>query len=491
MPQDPLPAQMILYGRDDNRDRFRRDYSLRNPSADTGEGGEVWVYASAFADGVAPLYANSATIANGVTRETATGDALITKAREMGTDKLPATGASGAVQISASAGGTLLQANDEITYRGKRYHVTVSGLYADGAQVPVIGTDTGPSTNLDPGTVLTWTATRPGCGATAVVVEQADGTGLSGGRLEESDAELRLRLDYIAANPPASGNDAEYQDLVPRTPGLSIQQAFTYIAILGPGTIAICFTLRPATAGGNRIPNATQIAAVAAFLAGQMPGDDGIIVCTLLANAINVNLKVTWAQGAAGWVDAQPWPAYAATQVTAAGGSSSTTIIVDNVATVPSVGQSFALFDAASGVFRKKKILTVSFLAGSTYILTIDTANSASDATYTPYTGQVLCPWSDSLNDLVTPVVSYFDTIGPGEQLSSFFDPGLRQRRSPPNPQFWASSITNRAITDVFDVPSVQDVVLVDPTVPYAAPTGTPGVSAYLTTLKNLAAFPE
>lgn len=494
MPQDPLPAKLVLYGRDQNRDRFRRDYAFRNPSADNGEGSECWIYASASADLVAPLYQNSATIANGVSRKTATGDDLVDWARRMGTDKLPATGASGAVQISASAGGTFIQQDDEITYQGKRYHLTASGLYSDQAQVSIIGTDTGPSTNLPAGTVMTWTAPRPGCGPTAVVVQQADGTGLSGGRFQESDAELGQRLDYIAANPAASGNDAQYQLLVTKTPGISIQQAFTYPAMLGPGSKVICFTLRPATSGGNRIPNATQIAVVAAYLAGQMPGDDGIFTCTIIANPITVNLKVLWAQGGAGWVDAQPWPPYSSPQVTVDGSQTiepTRFYVTPNTGVAPSVGQSVGVFDAAAGVFRKKKILSV-VTSGIRWILTMDTTNGASDTGYAPLGGQVICPWSDSLDDVVAPIVSYFDTLGPGEQLASFFDPGLRQRRSPINPQFWPSSITNRLIEGVFKRPTVQDVTLVDPSaIPYAAPVGSPGVSSYLTTLGSLAVFSE
>jgi uncharacterized phage protein gp47/JayE len=490
MPQDPLPGKLVTLPRDINRDRFRRDYSLRNPAADTGEGSDVWVIASAFADACAPLNQDAVTIANAVTRATATGSDLDAWAAREGTARLPPTGASGSVAITASAGGTFLQKNDECVYNGKRYHVTVGSLYPDQAQVPVIGTDVGPATNLAAGSIVTWSAPRPGCAPTAVVVLQADGTGLNGGRLIESDAELRARLDYIAANPPASGNDAHYQKIIAETPGISVQAPFTYPAILGPGTNAVCFTLRNNIAGGNRIPNATQIAAVLSAIQGQMPASDGIFMCTVVANPINVNLRATWAAGVPGWVDAQPWPAYGSPQTTAGASSTPTAILLDNVVTAPVAGQTFGVFDAAAGVFRRKKILSVTFFVGI-WILEIDTTNSASDTSYAPFAGQVLCPWSDSLDSVVPSIVSYFDTLGPGEQLASFFDPGLRQRRSPPNPQYWPSSVTNRLVSNVFALPTIQDVVLVDPTVPYAAPIGTPGVSSYMNTLKCLAIFPQ
>ena len=67
-------------------------------------------------------------------------------------------------------------------------------------------------------------------------------------------------------------------------------------------------TLRPAQPGAPRIPNATQVQAVLAWIQGQMPKTDGIYMGSIIANPINVTLEVEWETGAAAWVDQQPWP---------------------------------------------------------------------------------------------------------------------------------------------------------------------------------------
>jgi hypothetical protein len=119
------------------------------------------------------------------------------------------------------------------------------------------------------------------------------------------------------------------------------------------------------------------------------------------------------------------------------------------------------------------------------------------------------------LQSLLTPTVTYFDVLGPGEQyaLSAFFDPGLRQKRSPPSPQFFPNAITNRLlggslvpqpaqgpqqnqppVPTLFTTPTIYDVQLTDPppgVLPFAAPVGSPGVFSNMSTLATLVAFPE
>jgi hypothetical protein len=176
---------------------------------------------------------------------------------------------------------------------------------------------------------------------------------------------------------------------------------------------------------------------------------------------------------------------------------------------VPLAGQNIAFLDLPNLTFRRKKILAVTVINATTCDITVDTTSGLSDASYTPANGQPCCPWSDSLNSLITPVVNYFDTLGPGEQVASFFDPGLRQRRSPPSPQYWPSQINIRllggalvqqppqgpqqnqpAVQTLLTTPSLQDILPIEPTLPSSASVGTPGVSSYLQTLGGLCIFP-
>jgi len=355
--------------------------------------------------------------------------------------------------------------------------------------VPIVGIDTGPLTDAAAGTVLQWTSPRPGCALKATVQAQSDGSGLTGGHNQETEEEAQDRLVQLHAIPPASGNDAAYQAEAAKTPGVPVEQAFTYPGIAGAGTTGMVFTLRRNAAGGNRIPNATQIAAVLAYLSGRFPADDGLFVGTLVAVPTTVALRVTWDPRYGGWADAVPWPTYSSPMVVV---SASLSIplgcTVENGSVAPQVGNTIGFYDAAAQKFRRKKIGRV--VGTGPWILAFDATNGQSDTTYAPVAGQPVVPWSDSLDSLVAPVLAYFDGLGPGEQVGSFYDPGTRQRRSPAPPA-WPNDISNRLLAKLFPVPQVGDVTLAEPTVPHATPVGSATVSSNLLTLGALAAFPQ
>lgn len=527
MPTVLVPGKLVVPSRPQLHDKFLSWVLVRNPNEDTRPGSKADQDAYVWSDGATLVLSQAVTVADNTTRANKKGAQLDAEAQALGTQRLGAGSAGGAVSLVASSNGAQLFAGDLLEYlpTGIFYKVTATGIYQNGQEVPVSAVTTGPQTNLAAGSVLTWVSPRPGVtGNTATVVLQADGSGLSGGTVAESDDDLRARLDYIAANPPASGNDSEYQQDVAEQTAVVVQQCFTYPAVMGPGSIGVTFTLRPSQPGANRIPNATQLAQVLALLAGGMPASDGIYMCSLVSSPTPVVLKVVWAQGNPGWADATTFPLYhpfsvnpgdrlVAASPNAGGVLSPIAFRLSSVSMteVPQVGQSVGFYDQANLVFRRKKILTVTVISSTTYDITVDTSNGVSDTGYTPINGQACGPWSDSLGTIATPVVSYFDTLGPGEQFASFFDPGLRQKRSPANPQFWPNQLTIRLlggaavpvapqgvqqnqppVQTVLTTPSIGDVLLAEPTTPYSTPVGTPAVSSYLMTLSpSFVAFPE
>jgi hypothetical protein len=493
--------------------KHRTYYSIRNPGGDTSIGSEPYVRSLVNADSNLPIYAYAQTIANGTTWQNATGPALRKWLQSYGTDYLPAVGAVGFVQITASAGGVQLQTGDTCTVGTIRYRVIAGGLYQNLAQVAIAGIDTGPQTNQAAGTTVTWASPRPGCGKTATVVQQQNGAGLTGGAPAEDDAHAKLRLSYLVSHPPAAGNEAHYISIIATTPGLAVQQAFVFPGCMGPGTMGIAFTLRPAQSGANRIPSTAQLTLALGYLQGVVPATDGIFLITLIPSAVAPVLKVAWAVGAPAWEDPNPFPLYQSPGnnwgVTTVVQPTASTFNIKSLtdATVPQVGQSIALFDVVNQVFRQKKILTATATAPG-YTITVDPTNGSSDLTYAPFNGQLVCPWSDSLDTLVAPMLAYFDSIGPGEQFASFFDEGLRQKRSPPSPQTWSSQISNRMLggppnaslppdpnaaptPTLFSTTSLEDVLVIEPAIPYSTPVGSPGVSSYLLELSSLVAFPE
>jgi uncharacterized phage protein gp47/JayE len=510
--QPQLPSQLVVPGRDQLVSWWLRDYAIHNPNARIDKGSEPYLKASVAADCVTPLYYDATLIAKNTTRATMVGVALDNEAQALGTQRFPAIGASGSVIISASSNGTSIFQGDVGQIGANFYQCTQTGTYANGAEVPVQGITVGPGTNQNPGTLFTWQVQRPGCGQTATVATQADGSGLSGGHLIESDNDLRQRLNYLAANPPASGNDSEIQELASACPGLSVEKVFTYPAAQGPSSTCVIFTMRASSLGASRIPNATQIALMQAWLQGpgQMPGDLSIVVGALVSSPTKVVLRPEWAVGFPGWADASPWPAFTSigTEPQIYASTSATSFSVSNGGSQVSIGQSVAVFDLPNLTFRRKKVLASAY-AGGINTITVDTTNGISDTSYTPIVGQFVCPWSDSLQTLVLPVVAYFASLGPGEQFSSFVDPGSRQRRNPSSPAVWPSQVAARMLAGptsapvqpqgapnpppppaLATLPSLLDVLITEPVLPYSTPTGSPGVSAKLITLGDLTGYP-
>jgi len=495
-----LPEEIAVFTRDQIAANYKRSYALRQPLANVGPGTQPDLDASATADALVPVYADAQKVGEATNVRGTYGKRLDALAASEGLDpaRLPARGAVGFVAMQAVAGGATVLAGAPLRdpLSGLRFKATVTSTYANGEPVPVIGIDTGPGTNLPAGTSLQWLAPPVGAGPTALVVEQSDGSGLSGGAEVESDAELQERIVAKRTNPPSAGNDAAYQAVVRSLPNIAVQAAFTYPAIKGPGTTGVAFTRRPAMSGGSRLPNEAELAAVEAALVASFPADDGILVCTLAAQAVAPVLQVAWSRSAQGWADAMPWPAYVAgskVHVNSAGALSATGLraTTSTNTTTPQVGQTIGVFDGATLTWKRKRIASVTVIvANKSWDLAFDTTNGASDTAFTPANGALISPWSESLSTLVAPIAAHFDVLGPGEQRAVLPDPGKRQRRQPESPAAWPSVFSNRVLGPIFALPSIGDARLLEPTVPYATTVGTPGALSYLLTFADLAAFP-
>jgi len=484
-----LSGELTLKSRDEVVADYLEAYQVRTGSTIVvAPKTQPWVDAQVVADVVAPLYGNTQVIADGTSARTARGARLEAIVAQKEIERLPAAGSTGYVSIIASTGGTTILAGDELVDLTNtiRFQCAVSGTYfQDLGGVPISAITKGPVTNLDAGVQLKWVSPRPGCGPIATVKESFNGKGLTGGRNEETDDELATRYEQSGASQAASGNDAEYQLRTEKTPDVPVSKAFTYPSIKGPGTTAVVFTVRPDRPGGERRPTNVQIAAAEGHVVGLMPADDGAFYANLLQQAVTVAIRVEWVPTTEGWVDFTPWPAYAQGMVVS-GVSSATKFTVSGTGTAPTAGKTFALYNLNTGTFARKRIAAVS--GSGPWDLTIDTTNDSSDVSYVPTVGQFLCPWSRSLDLLVPTIVAYFEQLGPGEMVSSFYDEGVRQRRNPVPPA-WPNTIKNKVIDQTQDLSSVSDAVLLSPVVPYATTVGVPGTTAYLLELGDFVAF--
>jgi uncharacterized phage protein gp47/JayE len=501
MPLVPVPTSIAVKSRDEFRDHYLRSYRLRDPAADTREGTQPWIDASSLADQLVVVSQGSKQASRRIPLSELSSEELDQRAKELGIPpRFGDLGAAGAVTIIASTSGTHIEAGDELTTEGSQvtFRCTVTNDYDDGASVPIAGVDTGPLTNLPAGTKLVWSAPRPGCGPVATVAEQTDGSGTSGGRLSETDDELRQRISDTQADPAASGNAAGYIRLIENSlgHGVPVQKAFVYPAILGPGTMGVAFTLKPASTGASRIANPTQSAKVRDYVVGQLPEDDGYVELVTIEQPVDIVLDVKWTVGAASWKDAAPWPprretGAGAIVVSAVTDSTHFTLATDDALYTgvadPVAGQTFALFNSATGLYSRKTIASVT--GSGPWVIVCDTANGASDTSFTPVVGARACPWSDALDDLPAVVAEYFGSTGPGEMRATFFDPGNREKRQPFSPQRYPSVVSNRLVTSILDVPAVGDAIVREG-LGVTATIGTPGAIVYLLELGELVAFP-
>lgn len=518
---DDLPDDFIPLTGDKlaeiGRTSWRVRYAQANPgAAPLKVGPKSWpqIITRVVADMATPIMANAVFFARAYLIRNTFGERLDRRLKEAGLQRKPATGSTGyVVPARVATGGAYVDKDTQILEpnTGQYFQVTVGKIYSRNEPIPVKSTSLGPASNLAASTLVKFVSPPAGVSEAATVWAQPDGygstVGLTGGRNAETDSECQERLIDRQANPPASGNSADIIDEVERMQGIPVEKAWVVPAIKGPGTTGVLFTVRPDPTTGSRIPNSVQLGQVAASLQSLFPTDYGIMLCHLTAIRFSLALRVTWKSGTKNWVDANPWPAIQAdaaawrmVMVMPTPAPTATSARVANFAldpvnqtldyTIPTpvVGQTIATYDVASKSFKKKKIATVTVVtANEVWDLTFDSTSTFSD-TNVPVAYQIVSPWSASLNLLPSAIVDVVNKLGPGEQVSAFLDPGLRQRRFPLSPEEWPSAITNVDLVGALKATSaVGDAVIDWPPMPYATLAGVPGVFSYLLQLGDLA----
>ncbi len=254
---DVLPDKLIVRDRDEWEEAYLLSYRLRDPEADTRADTQPSIDAKTLADQLVVQSQNARLLSQSIPLSELSGSRLDQRLQDQGLPpRFPDLGSSGFVIASTSAAGAHILAGDELTTvdNGLRFQCIAEGNYSNGDYVPVSAIDVGPQTNIAAGVKLVWSFPRPGSEPSAEIAEQTDGDGLSGGRLAESDEEVRQRISDTLADPAASGNDAGYRRFASnsRGHGVPVQAPFTYGCILGPGTTCVVFTMKPQRPGASR-----------------------------------------------------------------------------------------------------------------------------------------------------------------------------------------------------------------------------------------------
>lgn len=489
-----LPDRIQVFSRDELVRRFLRSYKVAQPEADTSKEGQPYIEARVDADMQLPIYANIQTIGDSHSLDNRTEEELDAIGAVEGIERPPAVGSSGYVLARTAVGGSTIFADDELTYppTGNRYTVAATALYANGGQVPIVGVDTGLGSDLPAGAELEWTNPRPGCESLAPVWSE----GLTGGREQAAAEEYKALIRERRKSPVGVGNEAAYLALIEdaRAHGIAVQKAFVYPAIKGTGTIGCTFIMRPITPGGSRIPSTAQLGIMGATLEGAFSFDDGIFMVAMAEQTAAVSFLAAWKANATGWADINPFPSYISGAQMAVSGSISITsssfrVVTSGTSARPVVGQTIALYDASTASFKKKRIASVTqVVANKQWNLTFDMSANASDD-FVPAAGALVSPWSDSLNLITGAVVGYFDAMGPGEMVSTFYDRGRRQKRQPESPDSWTSEISSQLDRAVQGVAAVRSASLLVPSSTQSTTVGTPGALVYVRRLTDMAVY--
>jgi uncharacterized phage protein gp47/JayE len=482
---------------------YQRFARMRNPNAKTGPDEYYNVQSKNLASVLVSLSNDARVIAGKISLQDRTGKQLDEVGKPvseggLGIPRPGAVGSSGSVTIQATLSGCDIEAGDECAgANGVAYACTTTAHYSDGDAVPIICTETGPQTDLAAGSKLSWSNSRPGRFPGVTVYAQPNGSGLTGGREELGDDDYRMILAEAIVNPASAANDAYLQRLAmdSRAHGIAVEKCFTYPCVLGPGTNAFAITLRGSTRNTSRIPNPTQLNAVAGYVAQWLPASDGLIKLPLVDDPLTLSFRVTWATN--GWVDFSPWPAYGADglRVVVISMTSSSVFnigYVDGVVAgrvAPQPGQSIAMFNPATGKVVRKTILSVS-VGVSNYGITCNTLTNLTDLGYVPVANQWVMPWSPSLQGVLDLSISYVNAMGPGEVVARFLLPqdGMRIARNPADaPLNWPSQMDSHLLGAVTSLSTIKNATHIDGA-DFAGTTGGPEF-VYLPRLTDFAVY--
>ena len=460
---------LAVKGRDQWVSLCLRSVKIRNPQESIEPNSPAWIRAMAIADVLVIHSADCQSAAAGVLLKNQNDDQLLATGEMLSIAWPEAIGASGYVIAQTGTVGATIYAGDEVKnpITGFRYKCQTTALYNNGDPVPIIGIDTGPQTDCDAGTALTWNGQRPGCQPSALVQAQPDGSGLTGGSDKASADEYRQILAYALANESASGNEATVIKLAENSKahGVAVLKAFVYPGVNGPGTTGLCFLMKTNSSTASRCPNGAQLSAVYDYVVQWLPGDDSIFAIPLVPESIEFIWRIRWKSTDPGWADAFPWPPYVASDqhiITSSTDANTFSVGlrsgVYSGSVAPTAGKAIAIFNRTTGKFIRKTILTVGSSGPWTIVCNSALPASQNDGSYVPVANDNVSPWADSLQNVADTTIDYVNSMGPGEQVASDPGDGRKQLRSPsPLPDQYPEQVTSLVVSRMLQTTGVSD----------------------------------
>lgn len=480
-----MASEFVLPAAEQIRDNILRvqragliDRGVADPNVTPGS--DEYVRAQAIGDQLEIAMANTQVKADEQMPDTAVDDGLARIMAIYGLAFREASGAAGNITLSSTASTTVIVGTQLIDGSGLRFQVTVGGIYANGATIPVEGVDTGKDTNHVAGDTLRWVSQPPFADPTALV---ATG-GLIGGVDDEDDDTARERLYDRLRNPPAAGNWQHLAELAEASSTL-VQKAFVYPCANGPSNYGLAVVgYATETSKSRVVPAVTVTNTVKPYLDGKVAEYVDSIVTSVTDSNMDVAIELTIpaspkaspAGPGGGWTDGTTWPRPNTTNsifycdVTAVTSSTVFRVRSENAPTA-TVTQ-IAWLSPVDWKLYTATVTASSTISTYIYEITIDKPFPSIAVLH------LISPNATNIAAYFDAVIAHFALMGPGEKLASSAAAFYRAFRHPPPSQSWPYKVDSRmlrAVTDsadeVLDAQFIHRTSSLAPTVPGSVQT--------------------
>lgn len=355
----------------------------------------------------------------------ATGAALEDKRIAYGLPEVMPSPSTGKVRVRVNGSSTIPDGRQMTLPNGLRIQASGTQSVVDKSEIDVIAIDAGTATNAKGGTKVSFVSAPLN-----VLQDAAVSTffPLTGGIDTENDARKRQRLLNRLKYQPGGGNWAGLRDIA--TGALaSIQDAFPYPALGGPGSVKVVLVKAydPANLDFSRAPNTAQVSFVRTALQAANATESEQVVQAAADQNCNVALLVTIPASAlaggdgAGWADSAPWPplvpADAGTVTISAVGNATNITVTANSLVTPINGQTQIAWWSSTD--RQFRIFTVLVGGGTAGAQTLQLDKPMADSSGAgPQIGDYICPAAARLTDYGAAWLALMGQLGPGENTA-------------------------------------------------------------------------
>lgn len=272
----PALSDIIQRVRNDVLSRLAADDVLRRADAE--------VYARVMGGVAHGLYGFIEWLSDQVIYDTASAEYLERWCSIWGLTRKPAAAATGTVTFAVQAGAVIPSGTILLALDGVQYQTTADAtVTAPTAIAPVAAVVAAAASNRDAGQSLSLASPIVGVQSTATAGL------LSGGSDVESDDALRARLLSRIQQPPQGGASYDYTTWALEVSGVT--RAWVYPAELGLGTVTLRFVRDNDGSGSAIIPDASDVAAVQAYIDGRRPVTAQVTVVAPAAVPLNFQIQ--------------------------------------------------------------------------------------------------------------------------------------------------------------------------------------------------------